>query len=276
MKAFCVVGPSDTGKTSLIERLVPLLAERGKVGTVKSIHHDVRLDEEGKDTYRHREAGAERVVGVTPETLFEFSDVDDKYEAISEALDRLADTGYDYAVVEGFSESSLPKLATGETDAPNVVLHDADEVDDETLVNTVEGFEDRETLGSLVHRVKETEDSPKAGAVSTFTGRVRAENVDEARTTRLEYEKYEDVADERIEDIRQDLKAREGVYEVAMHHETGVVEAGEDAVHVVVLAGHRQEAFRAVEDGINRLKDEVPIFKKEITEDGEFWVHDRP
>jgi molybdopterin synthase catalytic subunit len=45
---------------------------------------------------------------------------------------------------------------------------------------------------------------------------------------------------------------------------------------LVVLAGHRTEAFRAVEDAINRLKDEVPIFKKEVTEDGEFWVHDRP
>jgi len=79
-----------------------------------------------------------------------------------------------------------------------------------------------------------------------------------------------------MDDIKRDLEEREGVYEVAMHHETGVVKVEEDAVHVVVLAGHRQEAFLAVEDGINRLKDEVPIFKKEVTEDGGFWVHDRP
>lgn len=282
MKAFCVVGPSDSGKTTLVERLVPLLDERGRVATVKSIHHDVEVDEEGKDTYRHREAGAERVVGVTPETRFEFSDYGnrdddvDKLEEIRTTLDRLADEGYDYAVVEGFAESSLPKLTVGDTDAPNVVLRDADEADDETLVETVNGVEERETLNSLIRRVKQDDDSPKAGAVSTFTGRVREENFDDARTTRLEYEKYEGVADERMEAIRQDLEEREGVYRVAMHHETGVVKAEEDAVHVVVLAGHRQEAFRAVEDGINRLKDEVPIFKKEVTEDGEFWVHDRP
>ncbi|MDZ7687643.1 MAG: molybdopterin synthase [Halobacteriales archaeon] len=276
MKAFCVVGPSDSGKTTFVERLVPLLDESGRVATVKSIHHDVDVDEEGKDTYRHREAGAERVVGVTPETRFELADVEDKGEEIRATLNRLADAGYDYAVVEGFSESSLPKFAVGETEASNVVLRDADEADDETLVETVEGFEERETLGSLIRRVKTTDNSPKAGAVSTFTGRVREENLDEARTTRLEYEKYEQVADERMEAIRQDLESREGVYEVAMHHETGIVEAEEDAVHVVVLAGHRQEAFRAVEDGINRLKNEVPIFKKEVTEDGEFWVHDRP
>jgi len=60
-------------------------------------------------------------------------------------------------------------------------------------------------LGSLVRRIKETDESPKGSAVSAFTGRVRAENVDEARTTRLEYEKYEDVADERMEEIRQNL-----------------------------------------------------------------------
>jgi len=276
MKAFCVVGPSDSGKTTLVERLVPLLNEHGRVATVKAIHHDVEVDEEGKDTYRHREAGVSRVVGVTPERRFEFADIDEKDEEIRTTLDSLTDAGYDYVVIEGFSESSLPKMAVGETDAENVVLRDADEADDETLIEAVEGVKEHETLGSLIRRVKQDKDSPKAGAVSTFTGRVRAENLDEARTTRLEYEKYEGVADKRMEAIREDLESREGVYRVAMHHETGVVEAEEDSVHVVVLAGHREEAFRAVEDGINRLKDEVPIFKKEVTEDGEFWVHDRP
>lgn len=60
-----------------------------------------------------------------------------------------------------------------------------------------------------------------------------------------------------------------------MHHRTGVIEYGEDIVFVVVLAGHRGEAFQTVEDGINRLKDEVPIFKKEVTTDEQFWVHDQ-
>jgi molybdopterin synthase catalytic subunit len=276
MKTVCVVGDTDSGKTTLIERLVPALGERGRVATVKSMNTDVEVDEEGKDTYRHSEAGAERVVGVTPRSRFDFSDTDDKQAEVDAALDDLVDAGYDYAVVEGFAESPLPKIATDDTDAPNVVLSNATEATTERLVEVIESVEGRETLGSLVRRVKETEDSPRAGAVATFTGRVRAENLEEARTTRLEYEKYEDVADERMDTIRKDLESREGVYRVVMYHETGVVEAEEDAVHVVVLAGHRQEAFRAVEDGIDRLKDEVPIFKKEVTEDGEFWVHDRP
>jgi molybdopterin synthase catalytic subunit len=75
--------------------------------------------------------------------------------------------------------------------------------------------------------------------------------------------------------LRRDLEARDGVYAVRLHHKTGVVDAGEDIVFVVILAGHRTEAFRAVEDGINRLKEEVPLFKKEVTVDEEFWAHER-
>jgi molybdopterin synthase catalytic subunit len=77
-------------------------------------------------------------------------------------------------------------------------------------------------------------------------------------------------------DIEAELADRDGVFEVLMYHRVGVIEDGEDIVFVVVLAGHREEAFRTVEDGINRLKDEVPIFKKETTTDEEFWVHEQP
>jgi molybdopterin synthase catalytic subunit len=78
-----------------------------------------------------------------------------------------------------------------------------------------------------------------------------------------------------METIEAELEAREGVLDVLLHHRTGVIEYGEDIVFVVVLAGHRGEAFRAVEAGIDRLKDEVPLFKKEVTVDDEFWVHER-
>ncbi|PSP51682.1 molybdopterin synthase, partial [Halobacteriales archaeon QH_3_68_24] len=71
-------------------------------------------------------------------------------------------------------------------------------------------------------------------------------------------------------------EARDGVHEIRLHHRTGVVESGEDIVFVVVLAGHRREAFRTVEDGIDRLKDEVPLFKKEVTVEETFWSHERP
>ena len=94
-------------------------------------------------------------------------------------------------------------------------------------------------------------------------------------TEYLEFERYDDVAAERMAALRSDLEARDGVYAVTTHHRTGVVEAGEHIVHVVVLAGHRGEAFETVSDGIDRLKEEVPLFKREVTVDEEFWVHDR-
>ncbi len=288
MKVLGVVGHSDSGKTSLIESLVSQLD--GSVATLKSIHHDIDVDEEGKDTYRHAEAGAETVVGVTPSKSFEITEARDsdedadvsKSRRLSERLDRLADDGYDYVLVEGFKTSRLPKVVLGDLNHDvldgDVVLS-ADTVSDidvTEVLDVIKDAEEYETLGSLVRRAKSHPDSPKAGAVATFTGRVRVENHEDAETTHLKFEKYEGVADERLDSIRSELKQRDGVYEVLMYHKTGVVEGEEDIVHVVVLAGHRDEAFETVEDGINRLKDEVPIFKKEVTESGDYWVHSRP
>jgi molybdopterin synthase catalytic subunit len=136
--------------------------------------------------------------------------------------------------------------------------------------------EPHETLESLVARIKETPDAERAGAIATFTGRVRAkDSADDERTEQLEFEKYEGVADRRMAQLQADLEGRDGVFAVELHHRTGVVKDGEDIVFVVVLAGHREEAFETVEDGINRLKDEVPLFKKEVTVGDEFWVHER-
>ena len=87
---------------------------------------------------------------------------------------------------------------------------------------------------------------------------------------------YDGVAADRMTTIQEELRAREGVQNVLLHHRTGVLEAGEDIVFVVVLAGHREEAFATVSDGIDRLKAEVPIFKKEVTVEETFWRHERP
>ena len=124
--------------------------------------------------------------------------------------------------------------------------------------------------------MKRSEKATYSGAIATFTGRVRAKE-DEAdeRTRYLEFEKYEGVAEDRMRRIESELEARDGVLDVRLHHRTGRIPEGEDIVFVVVLAGHRGEAFTAVEDGINRLKEEVPLFKKEVTDEETFWVHER-
>jgi molybdopterin-guanine dinucleotide biosynthesis adapter protein len=133
MRVVSLAGPSDSGKTTLVETLVPRLAEEGRVATVKSIHHDIEIDTPGADTHRHRTAGAETVVGVTPELTFDitargkrnpadepgaalFGTADPELRALSSTLRRLEHRGYDVVVVEGFSEAPLPTILVGDRD----------------------------------------------------------------------------------------------------------------------------------------------------------------
>ncbi|MFB6097191.1 MAG: molybdopterin synthase [Haloferacaceae archaeon] len=199
--------------------------------------------------------------------------------SFDDLLDDLA-PDYDYVLAAGFPEARIPTvaLATDETVAGEVVLEAdaADDVDLDALAGRLKELEPHVTLESLVERAKASPRADRAGAIATFTGRVRGRDApDDSYTERLEFEKYAGVAEERMDRICEELTEREGVFEVLMHHRVGVIEDGEDIVFVVVLAGHRREAFRTVEDGIDRLKDEVPIFKKETTTDEEFWVHDQ-
>jgi len=271
MKVIATVGPSGSGKTSLVERLADRLSERGSVGTIKHLDCAPDLDIEGTDTARHRAAGVDRTIGVSDGEWFATGDD----LTLQEALDRLA-VECDYAVVEGYSGVDLPQIALGGRGGEDVRLSapDAGAVDLEEAVAVLEEADPYECLESLVAEVKASPREDRAGAIATFTGRVRAkEGPDDDPTEYLEFERYDGVAQERMATLRGELEAREGVHEVRLHHRTGVVEAGEDIVFVVVLAGHRGEAFRTVEDGINRLKAEVPLFKKEVTVDGTFWAH---
>ena len=167
----------------------------------------------------------------------------------------------------------------GDREAADPVLYRADSgasADLDTILTALDERDPYVSLGTLVRSVKRDPDEDRAGAIATFTGRVRARDSPNDRPTEhLEFERYDGVARERMATLRSELEAREGVYAVRLHHKTGVVEAGEDIVFVVVLAGHRGEAFSAVQDGINRLKEEVPLFKKEVTVDEEFWAHER-
>jgi molybdopterin synthase catalytic subunit len=193
-------------------------------------------------------------------------------------LDRLA-VRHDYAIVLDAPDARIPQVVLGDASVRGDVVAtapNADAIDVDQVVAAVEDRDPRVTLEALVARVKDSADADKAGAIATFTGRVRVkDHEDDSPTEYLEFERYEGVADDRLATIRSELEARDGVYAVRFHHRTGVVRAGEDIVFVVVLAGHREEAFRTVEDGIDRLKDEVPIFKKEVTVEDEFWVHER-
>ena len=263
MKPLAIVGSdAESAADRIAERL-------GREGRVACVDGDDRSTDGGTLTERGE-----------PSTTVRLGD--DGWSArgdeltLDDALDRLA-TDHDYALAVGFSDVDLPKIVVGTEEPDEDVLVSApvaEDLDLDAVADALDEVEPRETLESLVARVKQSPQASRSGAIATFTGRVRErDGEDDAPTTHLEFEKYEGVAEERMATIARELEAREGVYRVAMHHRTGVVTNGEDIVFVVVLAGHRPEAFRAVEDGIDRLKEEVPIFKKEVTVEDEFWVH---
>jgi molybdopterin synthase catalytic subunit len=205
-----------------------------------------------------------------------------RVEGLDDLLDGLA-PDHDYLVAVGESRLRVPTVLLGSeaepAGIPGSVVATAgapDLIDLDRLVMDLADAEPWVTREALVRRVEASANADRAGAIATFTGRVRARDApNDDLTTHLAFEKYEGVAAEQMDAIAAELTERDGVFEVRMHHRTGVIEAGEDIVFVVVLAGHRREAFRTVEDGIDRLKDEVPIFKKESTEAEEFWVHRR-
>ena len=114
-----------------------------------------------------------------------------------------------------------------------------------------------------------------AGAIVTFVGRVRAQSRGR-RVTLLEYEAYPEMVEKVFAQIADEIRARGGIIDVAIHHRVGTLQVGEISVVVAVSAAHRSPAFDACHYAIDRLKQIAPIWKKEHSPDGSVWVEDRP
>ena len=112
---------------------------------------------------------------------------------------------------------------------------------------------------------------PDDGAVVVFEGVVR-NNTKGRATTHLEYECYEQMAVEQMARIGKEIASQFAIGRVGMAHRLGRLEIGEVSVAVIAVAPHRKPAFDAALEGINRLKREVPIWKKEFFADGAVWV----
>ncbi|MDD2439968.1 MAG: molybdopterin synthase [Methanosarcinaceae archaeon] len=275
MKVISVVGYKKSGKTTLINNLVRKLSEFGSVGTVKHVR-EPRFDFESTDTGKHFDAGADMVVGLTDT---EFVTISGKPN-LEKALDALCDAGLDFALVEGFKKAPLPKIVLGDLDIEEnalMRLPEKPELKEEgeySLVQLILAQPDRFTLNSLIKKIRSNPKIRHAGAIGTFTGLVR-ELEEDRQTEKLEFEKYEPEASKILGKIQQELKQKEGVLEVLIHHKIGVLKAGEDIVYIVIATTHRQELFSALSEAIERVKAEAPIWKKEFTEKETFWVHDR-
>lgn len=110
-----------------------------------------------------------------------------------------------------------------------------------------------------------------AGAICTFTGIVR-DNARGEPVTHLEYEAYVGMVERQMHVIADEIAERWPLARVAMAHRTGRLEIGEASVVVSVSCPHREEAFAACKWGIDRLKESVPIWKKEFASSGAVWI----
>ena len=112
---------------------------------------------------------------------------------------------------------------------------------------------------------------PGAGATVTFVGMTR-DNTAGRRVLFLEYEAYRPMADEQLARVADEMRDRWDLTGVAIHHRLGKLEIGEASLVVAVSSAHRREAFEACHYSIDRIKQIVPIWKKEFFEGGEVWV----
>jgi molybdopterin synthase catalytic subunit/molybdopterin converting factor small subunit len=150
--------------------------------------------------------------------------------------------------------------------------HELEEGDEVAVIPPVSGGSFRLSaeplsLDAVVDEVR----SERAGAIATFIGTTRVES--RGRTVEhLDYEAYEGMAERVMAEIAAALKERYDVSEIAIHHRTGRVDIGEASVVIAVSAPHRQHALAACRDAIDTLKEQVPLWKKEVYEGGEEWV----
>jgi len=124
MKVVGFAGFSGSGKTTLVEQLIPALRLRGaRVSVIKHAHHTFDIDHPGKDTWRHREAGALEVVAASPKRLVIMREYPETAEHDVHALLARLTAGVDWVLVEGFKRSSLPKIEVWRQDSGQPVIY---------------------------------------------------------------------------------------------------------------------------------------------------------
>jgi len=109
------------------------------------------------------------------------------------------------------------------------------------------------------------------GAVVTFLGTTR-DNFKGKAVLTLEYEAFDEMAVKKLGEVRQELMAEFGLEQIAISHRIGTVGIGEISLVIAVGSPHREEAFNACHAAVDRIKEVVPIWKKEVYQDGSRWV----
>lgn len=212
-----------------------------------------------------------RHFAIIRETIGE-TDQSRSYEKPPTAEQVYADLTSDHPALEGYRQSVMiminQRYAT-----PGTVLSDGDEV---AFIPPVSGGAParlfRVTPDPLDAR--ETEQAvrdPGCGAVLTFTGEVR-DNARGQDVTALDYEAYDEAARGMMATIADEIEQQFGVDRIAIVHRVGNLSPGEASVVISVASPHRDEAFKAARHAIERLKQIVPIWKKEYYAGGATWI----
>ncbi|OAI44523.1 hypothetical protein AYO38_00045 [bacterium SCGC AG-212-C10] len=114
-------------------------------------------------------------------------------------------------------------------------------------------------------------ESPRAGAVDLFLGNVRDNNLGRG-VSYLVYDAYPSMAEKVMREIAEEAKTRFAIESVAVLHRTGRLEIGETSLLVAVGSGHRRAAFEGCHWLVDEIKKRVPVWKKEVWDDGEEWI----
>ncbi len=173
---------------------------------------------------------------------------------LKDVLSALSSLGYDFAVLVNLE---------GEIGVPIKEVKNIEEV------SSVEDFE---SLESILRKLKTR--GERCGAIGVFVGFVREIN-EGKRVVKLEYERYDELYFEKLEEIERRIERLEGVYGVKIYHKVGTVKPREDIVYVAVMSDHRKNLWKALIEAVESFKRELPVWKKEVYEDGEVWAHDR-
>lgn len=113
--------------------------------------------------------------------------------------------------------------------------------------------------------------SRTTGGIVIFLGKVREESHGR-RVKKLIYEAYEEMAMEEMKRIREEALQKFPIEEILIWHRYGELEVGENTILIVAAGKHRKESFEACIWAVDEVKKRVPIWKKEITDEGEFWI----
>ncbi len=136
--------------------------------------------------------------------------------------------------------------------------------------------EDRVSLDDLAEEFASAAAGRGAGSLVIFMGFVKGV-VDGKKVYRLSYEAVEELALRKLREIAEEAASRPGVEAIAVYHRLGSLEPGEPTIYVAVVAEPRQLAFSLAAEVLDRVKKEVPVYKLEVREDGEYWIlgHER-